>query len=120
MNAATTNVTKYGCRGAVILPKGPRLVPTRVWIQTSGGRKFLTWRQLVAVERFTEGLAERQTNSRTVCHTTLRSCSKGRYRWRCPHSILSAWQMRSPANAQRLVCEARARMSTCRGLRAVA
>ncbi len=43
------DVAKYGGHVAVTLPKGDGLRSTLVRIETWGGKKFLTWQQLVAV-----------------------------------------------------------------------
>ncbi len=51
------DVAKYGGHVEVMQPRRPGLRPTRVWIETWGGTKYLTWRQLVAVARSLDATA---------------------------------------------------------------
>ena len=50
-NCTKDDVAKYGGHVTVVMPAGPGLSKTIVWIETWGGKKYLTWQQLVAVTK---------------------------------------------------------------------
>ena len=56
------DVAKFGGHIEVTLPASSGLRPTTTWIETGGGRRNLTWRQMVAIARSLHPVSQNSTS----------------------------------------------------------